>query len=84
MEAAMRTLQVTLPLADARFLKRISTNMGWHVLPVSVAPKVKMTENEFRQKLASSRASAAKGNVVAMQEGESGADFINRILCTRS
>ena len=31
MEAPMRTLQVTLPLADASFLRRLSGNMGWQV-----------------------------------------------------
>lgn len=27
----MRTLQVTLPRADAAFLRRLSGNMGWHI-----------------------------------------------------
>ena len=31
MEAATRTLQVTLPAADASFLRRLSGNMGWTV-----------------------------------------------------
>ena len=31
MEAAMRTLQVTLPASDAVFLRRLSGNMGWQV-----------------------------------------------------
>ena len=47
MEAALRTLQVTLPIADAAFLRRQSRNMGWHVTTVRtkavVEPKVKMT-----------------------------------------
>ena len=34
MEATMRTLQVTLPLADAAFLRRQSRNMGWQVATV--------------------------------------------------
>ena len=29
METAMRTLQITLPVADASFLRRLSGNMGW-------------------------------------------------------
>jgi hypothetical protein len=33
MEAAMRTLQVTLPASDAVFLRRLSGNMGWQVAP---------------------------------------------------
>ncbi|MBR0310711.1 MAG: hypothetical protein IJQ97_07490 [Paludibacteraceae bacterium] len=31
MEATTRTLQVTLPVADAAFLRRLSSNMGWTV-----------------------------------------------------
>ena len=31
MEATMRTLQVTLPVSDATFLRRLSGNMGWIV-----------------------------------------------------
>ena len=31
METATRTLQVTLPVADASFLRRLSGNMGWQI-----------------------------------------------------
>ena len=31
METATRTLYVTLPAADASFLRRLSGNMGWQV-----------------------------------------------------
>ena len=31
METATRTLQVTLPIADASFLRKLSGNMGWQV-----------------------------------------------------
>ncbi|MBR1716525.1 MAG: hypothetical protein IJ718_02760 [Paludibacteraceae bacterium] len=31
METATRTLNVTLPIADASFLRRLSGNMGWEV-----------------------------------------------------
>ena len=31
MEPTTRTLQVTLPVADAAFLRRLSGNMGWQV-----------------------------------------------------
>jgi len=31
MDAAVRTLQVTLPVADASFLRRLSGKMGWQV-----------------------------------------------------
>ena len=34
MEAATRTLQITLPLSDASFLRRQSRNMGWLVTTV--------------------------------------------------
>ena len=39
MEATMRTLQVTLPIADASFLRRQSRNMGWHVTTVRAPRK---------------------------------------------
>jgi len=85
MEATMRTLQVTLPLADAAFLRRQSRNMGWHVTTIRparvIAPKVKMTEEEFRAKLAYSSSQAAEGKVIAMHSDESAEQFINRMLC---
>lgn len=34
MEATMRTVQVTLPVADAAFLRRQSRNMGWHITTI--------------------------------------------------
>lgn len=34
METAMRTLQITLPVADAAFLRRQSRNMGWQITTV--------------------------------------------------
>lgn len=34
MEPATRTLQITLPLSDAAFLRRQSRNMGWVVTTV--------------------------------------------------
>ena len=40
MEVPMRTLQVTLPLADASFLRRQSRKMGWQVSTVR-APRKK-------------------------------------------
>lgn len=39
MEVPMRTLQVTLPLADASFLRRQSRNMGWQVTTVRAPRK---------------------------------------------
>jgi len=30
----MRTLQITLPLADAAFLRRHSRNMGWQIATI--------------------------------------------------
>ena len=36
----MRTLQVTLPLADASFLRRQSRNMGWQITTVR-APRTR-------------------------------------------
>ena len=34
MEAATRTVQITLPLVDAAFLRRQSRNMGWQITTV--------------------------------------------------
>ena len=31
MNTMTRTVQVTLPLADASFLRRLSSNMGWQI-----------------------------------------------------
>ena len=85
MEPVLRTLQVTLPLADAAFLRRQSRNMGWHVVTVrtkqKAEPKVKMTEEEFRAKLAHSSAQGVAGKTIAMQENETSEQFIDRLLC---
>ena len=85
MEATMRTLQVTLPVVDAAFLRRQSRNMGWVVTtvrPKQVSrPKIKMTEEEFRSKLEHSSAQAAEGQTIRMQENETSEQFINRLLC---
>ena len=85
METPMRTLQVTLPLTDATFLRRQSRNMGWQVVTVRQhrvrQPKVKMTEEEFRAKIEHSSAQAAEGRTIRMQENESSEQFINRMLC---
>jgi len=31
MDSTLRTLQITLPVSDAAFLRRLSGNMGWQV-----------------------------------------------------
>ena len=85
MEAATRTLQITLPLSDAAFLRRQSRNMGWNVVTIRRKtpdePKVKMTEEEFRAKLAHSSAQGAAGKTIAMHENETPQQFVNRLLC---
>lgn len=85
METATRTLQITLPLADAAFLRRQSRNMGWNVVTIrkktSGEPKVKMTEEEFRAKLAHSSAQGAAGQTIAMHKNETPQQFIDRLLC---
>ena len=85
MEAAMRTLQVTLPASDAVFLRRLSGNMGWQVRTVrqkaKPEPKVKMTEEEFRAKLERSSAQYAEGKTIAMRADETPEQFIDRLLC---
>lgn len=85
MESTMRTLQITLPAGDASFLRRQSRNMGWRVTtvraPRKLAPKVKMTEDEFRAKLAYSSSQLAEGKVITMRPEETAEQFINRMLC---
>ncbi len=80
---ATRTLLITLPAADAPFLRRQSRNMGWQVTTVrpkrNAQPKVEMTEDEFRAKLAHSKAQAEAGNVVTMRQDETAEQFLDRI-----
>ncbi|MDO4823225.1 MAG: hypothetical protein Q4A08_03530 [Bacteroidales bacterium] len=45
--------------------------------------KVKMTEKEFYAKLDESIASAKAGNTIAMKDGETTDQFIDRLLCTK-
>ena len=83
MEATMRTLQVTLPLVDAAFLRRQSRKMGWVVTtvrPKQVSrPKIEMTEEEFRAKLAHSSAQAAEGFYVEKRPDETMTQFLDRV-----
>ena len=83
MEATMRTLQVTLPVADAAFLRRQSRNMGWQIItvrsPRSQQPKVAMTEEEFRAKLEHSSAQAAAGFYVEKRPEETMEQFLDRV-----
>jgi hypothetical protein len=85
METAMRTLQITLPVADAAFLRRQSRNMGWQITTVRpkrvVEPKVKMTEEEFRAKVARSSAQAEAGLYIEKRADETVEQFVNRMLC---
>ena len=85
MEATMRTVQVTLPAVDAAFLRRQSRNMGWKITtvrPKRVAePKVEMTEEEFRAKIAHSSAQGAAGLYVEKRADETMEQFVNRMLC---
>jgi len=50
----------------------------------TVIPKVKMTEEEFRTKLAESSAQGAAGRYIEMRSDETANQFLNRILCTQS
>lgn len=82
--SGLRTLQVTLPSSDASFLRRQSRMMGWDVVtvrPKTEKPKVKMTEDEFRAKLAASSAQVAQGKYISMRDDESAEQFIQRMLC---
>lgn len=44
-------------------------------------PKVKMSQQEFFQKLDESIESAKSGKVVRMKANESGKEFLDRVLC---
>ena len=83
MEATMRTVQVTLPVADAAFLRRQSRNMGWQIVtvrpPRTQQPKVAMTQEEFRAKLEHSSAQAAQGFYVEKRSDETMAQFLDRV-----
>ena len=83
MEATMRTVQVTLPVADAAFLRRQSRNMGWQIVtvrsPRTQQPKVAMTKEEFRAKLEHSSAQAAQGFYVEKRPDETMAQFLDRV-----
>ncbi len=83
MATTVRTIQVTLPLVDARYLQRLSANMGWNIKTVPshqvATPKVKMTEEEFRAKVNASSAKAKAGHYVAMLPNETGEQFIKRL-----
>lgn len=80
-----KTIQITLPLSDARFLRRLSGNMGWKIkfLPMKQKEerKVCMTKDEFRSKIEASSAQAESGNVIAMRPDETSEQFIDRLLC---
>ena len=79
----MSTLQITLPRADAAFLRRQSRGMGWLVKtvrsPRAPMPKVEMTEEEFRAKLAYSSAEGAAGHYVEKRQDETMEQFLDRV-----
>ena len=81
----IRTMQISLPQSDASFLRKLSANMGWTLRTVPAKkvamPKVEMTEAEYRAKIEKSSEQGASGDVIAMQPDETGAQFINRLLC---
>ena len=83
MDATMRTLQITLPAKDASFLRRHSRQMGWTIStirsPRTKQPKVEMTEDEFRAKLAHSSAQAAVGAYVEKLPNETMEQFLDRV-----
>lgn len=87
METTYRTVQVTLPATDMAFLRHQSRGMGWQVVAVpakkarTAVSKAKMTEEEFRAKLAKSSAQAKAGKVTRMRDDETAEQFINRMLC---
>ena len=89
METTMTTVQITLPISDARFLKRLSGNMGWMVVRpttkrktvVSNNQKINMTQKEFCEKIQNSSAQKAEGKTIAMHINETSEQFLDRLLC---
>ncbi|MCQ2342173.1 MAG: hypothetical protein MJZ75_01580 [Paludibacteraceae bacterium] len=83
MATTERTIQVTLPLIDARYLRRLSANMGWKIATIptrkAATPKVKMTEEEFRAKVNASSEKAKAGHYITMLPDETGEQFIKRL-----
>ena len=44
-----RTVQITLPVADASFLRRLSGNMGWQMVPQRAATKRRSCSKDYYQ-----------------------------------
>lgn len=87
MDAVSQTqdVTITLSLSDMSVLsdikKALKLYKGVESVKTSTAPKTKMTEAEFYEKINKSVESAKKGRVYKMQDGESTSDFIDRLLC---
>lgn len=82
----MSTATITIEMENPAVLTVVKSFLrqmkGIASVKVSRKPKTKMSEAEFYQMVESSRKSAAEGNVVAQQDGETVHDFLNRLLCT--
>ena len=69
METAMRTLQVTLPLSDASFLRRLSGNMGW-IIKAQRAPRGYYESPAFYQDIDAAERDIAAGKGVRVDSKE--------------
>lgn len=69
MEAATRTLQVTLPIADAAFLRRLSGNMGW-VIKTQRMPRTYYESPAFYQDIDAAEHDIAAGKGVRVDSKE--------------
>ncbi|MCQ2196500.1 MAG: hypothetical protein MJZ60_03140 [Bacteroidaceae bacterium] len=67
---------------QSKTVKRTLAKRLEESLKTECKPKVKMTEEEFFAKLDESIASAKAGNRIAMNEGETTDQFVDRLLCT--
>lgn len=70
------TFRVTLPNADARFLKRLSENMGWQVMRVPAA-KTPPVRKERKTELDLAIEDVRKGNLQTFKSVDALMDYLN-------
>jgi len=73
----------TLIMSQSKSVRHVLAKRLNASIEAEKEPKVKMTEAEFYAKLDRSIESARKGNTIAMEEGETTDQFIDRLLCTK-
>ena len=70
METATRTLQITLPLSDASFLRRLSGNMGWQVKAPRAAKRDYYESPAFYRDLKTAEQDIADGKSLRVDSKE--------------